>query len=152
MRTRAVLDQVISHALATGCFERVSGHEPKQKNQASNGITCAVWAQLLAPVGEGSGLSVSSARLELTVRVYTNMLAEPQDDIDPRVLDAVDTLVAAYHADFDLGGEARFVDVFGAYGPGLEARAGYLNQSGVLYRVVDVRLPIIIDDCWPQAA
>lgn len=152
MRIREILDVVVSHALASGHFSRVSVHEPKSKNPATDGVTCAVWVQRVTPIGEGSGLAISSARLELTVRVYTSMLAEPQDEIDPRVVDAADALMAAYQGDFDLGGEARHVDIFGAYGQPLEAVAGYLNQSGMIYRVLDVRLPLILNDMWPQAA
>lgn len=151
MRIREIIDAVASHALASGYFSAVNGHEPKSKNPAVEGITCAVWSQLVTPIGEGSGLSVSSGRLELTVRVYTNMLAEPQDDIDPNVIDAVDALLVAYQGDLTLGGESRNVDIFGTYGPGLEGKAGYIQQGPTLFRVMDIRLPIIINDLWPQA-
>lgn len=151
MRCAEILDAIVSHAMATGLFDRVNLHEPKSKNAAGNGLTCAVWIQRMAPI-KASGLASSSVLVTLTIRIYTNMLAEPQDAIDPRVMEAVDTLVAAYHQDLELGGEARSIDVLGAYGPGLGATAGYLSQDGRLYRVMDIDLPIAINDAWPQAA
>lgn len=152
MRIRQILDVVESHALASGHYSRVNRHEPKSKNAATDGITCAIWVQRITPIGDGSGLAESSVRLELTVRSYASMLAEPQDEIDPRVVDAADALMAAYHGDFQLGGEARHVDIFGAYGERLEATAGYLSLGGMLFRVIDIRLPIVLDDLYPQAA
>jgi len=151
LQARSILDAVAGHALASGWFERVNRHEPKSKNPATDGVTCSIWVQQLTPLGAASGLAVTSTRFEVTVRVYTSMLAEPQDEIDPRVLDAVDGLMGAYNGDFTLGGLVLEVDIFGAYGAPLEAKAGYLNQGGQLYRVLDVRLPLVVADLWPQA-
>lgn len=144
----AILAAVQSHALASGLFERVNGHEPK--SAPGNGLTCAVWVQDLRPVAAASGLATSSARLECQVRVYSNMLAEPQDAIDPRLLGAVDALLTAYHGDFELGGLVRNVDVFGEHGDQLGAKAGYLPQDNRLYRVMDITLPLICNDLWSQ--
>lgn len=152
LRPSVIIDAVASYAAGLGYYERVNQHEPKSKNATLEGVTAAVWAQTLDPIGEGSGLSASSARLELQVRTYTNMLAEPQDAIDPRVLDAVNALMAAFHAGFTLGGEVWFVDLLGAYGDKMRARAGYLNLGGAMFRVMDLWVPIIVDDAWPQAA
>jgi len=152
LQARSILDAVAGHALASGWFERVNRHEPKSKNPATDGVTCAIWVQQLTPLGPASGLAMTSTRLEITVRVYTGLLAEPQDEIDPRVLDAVDGLMGAYNADFELGGLVQEVDVFGAYGAPLEAKAGYLRQGGQEFRVVDIRVPLVVADLWPQAA
>lgn len=149
---QAILDAVASYAAALGWYEHVNQHEPKSKNPATDGITGAVWAQTLDPIPEGSGLADTSARMELTFRTYTNMLAEPQDAIDPRVLTAVNALMASFNKGFTLGGEVWFIDILGAYGNKMSAKAGYVPQGGVLYRVMDLSIPIIIDGCWPQAA
>lgn len=151
MNIAEILDALVSHAAALGHFERVNQHEPKAKNPAGQGMTAAVWLQSLAPI-RSSGLAATSGRLEFTLRVYTSMLAEPQDAIDPRVLAAVDALLAAYSGDFDLGGTVRNVDLLGAHGTPLSARAGYLDQGGRLYRVMDVALPLIVNDLWNQEA
>jgi hypothetical protein len=138
-----------SHAKATGHFERVLTHEPK--SAPGNGLTCAIWVQSLAPVAAASGLAATSVRLELAVRAYQNMLADPQDDIDVRLLEATDTLMAAYSGDFELSGVVRNVDLLGAHGDPLGMAAGYLEQDSKLYRVFVITLPLIVSDLWSQA-
>jgi hypothetical protein len=145
----SILDQVISHAQATGIFDGgVNGHEPK--SSPGNGITCAVWAQRVAPLPLASGLAITTGLLTLNVRIYTSMLQQPYDAIDPAVVAAVDTLLAEYSANFTLGGNVRNIDLLGAFSPGLMAEAGYINQDGKLLRIMTITFPIVINDLYPQ--
>jgi hypothetical protein len=134
--------------MASGLFESVNGHEPK--NAPGNGLTAALWADTVEPV-RSSGLASVSARVTFNVRIYSSMLAEPQDGIDPNVLRAVSVLLTAYVGDFTLGDEARHVDIFGAYGAPLRAQAGYINQDGRMYRVMTISMPVVFNDCWTEA-
>lgn len=143
-----IVDVVMSHALASGYFDRVNGHEPK--NAPGTGLSAAVWADSIRSV-QSSGLSSTSAAVVLNVRLYTSMLQEPQDAIDPAMLRAVSALFAAYSGDFTLGGNAREVDLLGSDGAPLQAKAGYLNQDQKLYRVMTITLPVIVNDAWDQA-
>ncbi len=143
----AVLDKVVSHAMALGRFERVNSHEPK--NAPGNGLSCAVWVDGVLPV-LSSGLISTSTLFRLNVRIYSNMLAEPQDMIDPNVMVAVDELFAAYIGDFTLDGLIRNVDVRGQHGTPLSAQAGYINQDNVMLRVVTITLPLIVNDAWEE--
>jgi hypothetical protein len=144
----ALLDAVKSHALASGAFERAHTHEPK--NAPGSGRTWAAWLQSVGPVPAGSGLAATTARVEFRVRLYTPMLQEPQDEIDPDTMAALDTLMAAYSGDFTLGGLVKAVDLLGQAGAPLGAQAGYIPQDGKLLRVVDVTLPLIVNDVWEQ--
>lgn len=144
-----IVDAVVSHALATGLFEQVNGHEPKNAPSAG-GLTAAVWVDKLGTV-QSSGLGSASGRLVLNVRIYTSMLTEPLDAIDPNLTAAVDTLMRAYNADFTLGGLVRQVDVYGADGEPLAAQAGYIDQDGGTYRVFTISLPVTVNDLWDQA-
>jgi hypothetical protein len=146
---RGITNALVSHAMASGLFEVVNGHEPK--SAPGNGLTAAVWVQDIGPQEGGSGLQSTTGRLAFTVRIYNGMLSEPRDDIDPNVLSAVDTLIAAYSGDFELGGLVRNVDLLGMSGTPLSARAGYLNQNNTLYRVMDINVPVIINDLWSQS-
>jgi hypothetical protein len=148
--TTGMLDSIVSHAMRLGLFERVNTSEPK--NSPGNGLTAAVWLQMLGPVPVGSGLASTSARVEFMLRIYSNMLAEPQDAIDPEILAALDVLMGAYSGDFDLGGTVRNVDLLGAHGVGLSAVAGYLAVDNKMFRVVDLTLPLIVNDVWDQVA
>lgn len=143
-----VLDAVVSHAQAIGHLEQVNAHEPK--SAPSGLLTGAVWVQEAGPVAAASGLDSTTAVVVLTVRIYKNMISEPQDAIDPEILTAVDALMSAYSGDFDLGGLVRNVDLLGAHTQGLRARAGYIPQDGRLYRVMDISLPLICNDLWSQ--
>lgn len=147
--TASLFSKVESHALSLGLFERVNTSEPK--NAPGHGLTAAIWVQVIEPV-QSSGLAATSGRVEFNLRIYTNMLSEPQDAIDPNMTAAVDTLMDAYSGDFDLGATVRNIDLLGAHGTALRAQAGYINQDGKLYRVMTVTLPVIINDIWNQEA
>ena len=145
----ALFDQVKSHAMTLGVFDRVNTHEPK--NPPGNGLSCSIWTDVIEPLPDASGLGATSGRVAFHVRVFSSMLAEPQDDIDPQILIAVTTLIGEYSGHFTLGGTVRDVDLLGAHGEPLKAQAGYLDIARKLYRVMVITLPIIINDLWVQS-
>lgn len=149
MSLQPILDAAISHAMASGYFESVNFHEPKSKPR--NGLTCALWIDHIGPAQGGSGLNSTTARLVVNVRVYQPMLMEPQDAIDPNVLNAVDGLMAAYSGDFELGGLIREVDLLGEFGVPLSAQAGYVKPDTLICRVMTITLPLIVNDLWSQS-
>ncbi|MGV9803925.1 hypothetical protein ACWDTP_38420 [Mycobacterium sp. NPDC003449] len=144
-----ILDAVVSHALASGYFEQVNQHEPK--NAPGLGLTAAVWADRVDTV-RSSGLDSTSVRLLFNVRLYTSAEGEPADAIDPNLMTALDALMRAYVGDFTLGGLVREVDVRGIHGIGLEARAGYLQHDAALLRVMTIALPVVVNDLWDEVA
>lgn len=146
---RSLFDAVVSHAMTLGVFERVNSHEPK--NAPGSGLSCSIWVDVIEPLPDASGLAATSGRVAFHVRVYSSMVQEPQDDIDPQMLTAVTTLMGEYSGNFTLGGTVRDVDLLGAHGEPLRAQAGYLNQSGKMFRVMVITLPVIINDLWKQA-
>ena len=148
MALKELIGKAVDHALTLGIFERVNGYEPK--SPPGGGLTAAIWAQLVEPI-QASGLNSTSVRVELNVRLYANMLSEPQDAIDPAMLNAVDILCAAYSADFTLGDAIRNVDLLGSYGRPLSAQAGYISLADRLNRVMTITLPLIVNDLWTQS-
>lgn len=145
-----ILNAVEAHALASGYFDAVNGHEPL--SPPTSGVTCAVWTEMIGPARGGSALDSTSARLALFVRLYTPMAQLPSDGIDPNMMAALDALFTAYSGDFELGGLVREVDLLGAYGDPLSGRAGYLKTAGTDYRVFTITLPLIVNDLWEQVA
>lgn len=148
-----IFSAVVSHAAASGYFERVNQHEPK--NAPGNGLTCAIWLQDVSPVGAISGLNSTSGRLLFSVRVYGNMIQEPQDEIDPNVMKAVVHLLGLYSGDFSLDGLIKNVDLLGAHGIPMRAQAGYQSigrDRANLYRIMTITLPLIVNDLWEQVA
>lgn len=148
--TAALVSGVVSHAAASGHFEKVNGHEPK--NAPGKGVTAAVWVQRLTPIALQSGLATTSALLVINLRIYTNMIQEPQDAIDPRVVAAADALMTAYSGNFTLGGLVADVDLLGRHGTALAAEAGYLNQDNKIFRVMTLTIPLVLNNVWEQVA
>jgi len=149
MDTQGILDALVSDAASTGLFERVNTHEPKSAPRS--GLHCAMWIDRIFPYANASGLAATSAVLVFNVRLFTKMLQQPQDAIDPKMIKAVDTLMDEYSGDFTLGNMVRNVDLLGETGFMLEAQAGYINQDNTLFRVVTLTVPLIVNDAWTQS-
>lgn len=145
-----LLDALVSHAQATGDFASVNGHQPPSVTAA--GITCGIWVQDMRPVKELSGLSVTSMEALFNVRLYSSAVQQPYDAIDPALMNATSTLLAAYSGDFRLDGEVMNVDLLGQWGPSMAATAGYMPNDGVTLRVMTITLPLIVADLWAQVA
>lgn len=150
MDISGIVAQVASHAFTTGLFESVNSHEPK--SVPGNGLTCSVWANSIGPLPRGSGLAEVTTLIVMSVRIYTPMMQQPYDDIDPNMMKAVDVLFNSYIGAFTLGGAVRDVDVLGMYGTPLSAQAGYINQDGKVMRVMTINLPLVVNDAWAEVA
>jgi hypothetical protein len=151
IKSQALIDALADHAMSSGYFDRVNQHEPK--NKPGRGLTAAVWIDKIEPAKGQSGLTATTARVTFNVRVYTNMLQNPQDMIDPSVMIATDALFEAYSSHFTLGGLVEYVDLMGiTQGHPLYSQSGYINIDNMVYRVITITVPCIVADAWPQAA
>lgn len=146
----AILQAVQDHASASGLFETVNMHEPK--NAPGNGLNLACWIDYIGPAANQSGLNKTTGLLVVTARSYSSMYQTPYDDIDPNLLAAVSTLMTAYSGDFQLGAKVKNIDLQGMSGRKLEAQAGYVSIDNKLMRVMDITIPMIINDIWDQVA
>ena len=142
----ALMNSIVSHCLTLGVFESVNMHEPE--GNAGN-YFAALWVQSIDPV-QTSGLASTSVRVAFTLRLYSNLVAKPGDEVDPNLAGAVSDVMEGLSADFTLAEQAREIDLLGQYGLGLSAKAGYLNLSGAVYRVMDITVPVIVDDVFDQ--
>lgn len=144
-----IFAQTMSHAKRLGIFNQVLSHEPK--SGPAQGITCCLWATSYRSLGEVSGLASTSMRLQLNGRIYINFKAQPEDEIDKRLLDATSKFIESFNGDIQLGGEAMEVDLFGSYGDPLSARWGYVEIDRINYRIADLTIPFVIADIYTQA-
>lgn len=147
------MDDLASHAMASGYFDRVNQHEPK--NAPGRGLTCAIWIDSIMPARGMSGLAATTARITFNVRVYSNMLQNPQDMIDPNIMIATDALFEAYSSHYTFNGDAAWIDLLGvqsghARHP-LGAQSGYINIDNRVFRVMTITVPVFVNDAWPQA-
>lgn len=143
-----MFNAVETHALTSGLFETVTGHEAK--SPPGHGLHYEVWAGDITPVS-ASGLDTTTVRIVIMGRVKIDMLREPLDLIETDILYAVDRLMAAYSGQFQLAlSNVRNIDLLGQHGLPLSARPGYLNQNNRMFRVADITIPIIVNDVWGQ--
>jgi hypothetical protein len=147
---QALQDALVSHAMALGVFERVNGHEPK--SSPGSGLTASVFFSGPIRPARTSGLASTSLVLTARVRIYAPMLQEPADAIDPMVVGAVTSFMAAVSADFSLDGLVRNVDLLGYEGAPMDGQPGYLNQDNKIFRVGDITVAMIVNDVFDQAA
>lgn len=130
--------------LALGIFDEVNRVEPK--SPPGNGLSASIYMSSVTPAAEASGLDSASGLYIITARLYSNMLQEPQEEIDSALASAVDLIFDALAGDFDLGATVRNVDFFGAHGTPLMAKWGHVDVGGKMFRAVDITVPLIIND------
>jgi hypothetical protein len=146
-----VFDKVVSFALATGRFDHVNQHEPK--NAPGRGLECSVWMNTITPT-RSSGLGAVSGIVTLYARIYTNFRKQPYDAIDPDVMAATADIMGAMAGNFDFGGAAnvRTVDLLGGWSnTPLSAAAGYVEIDRQMFRIMTVTIPIVINDMFLEA-
>lgn len=151
---KAMQQALASHAMKLAQFDSPVGlHEPRVR--PASDLHAALWLNGITPI-RASGLSTVSARVEWLFRMYTPGEQEPQDDVDAKVLTAADRFMSSLCGDFDLDdhltdGLVRMIDIFGAYGTGLNAAAGWARWSDGMTRVVTITIPVIVNNVWQEA-
>lgn len=143
-----ILDAVVSDVAASGYFVYVNEHEPSRAPHGA--LTAAVWMQSIEPIGPISGLDTTSGRILFIVRLFKNMRDQPTDLIDSTMYRAAANIIRRYHDDFDFGGIIRNVDLLGQFGIKLSAQSGYLPVQDGIYRIIDIQVPCLVNDIWPQ--
>ncbi|MCW2899012.1 MAG: hypothetical protein JWO67_1277 [Streptosporangiaceae bacterium] len=145
---KSLFSEVTSHASALNLFADVNGHAPE--SPPGHGASYAVWLSGITPLPKVSGLASTSGRVEFTGHIYTKMRARPLSGVDPAVMLLASDLIGAYSADFTLGGTVMTVDLLGAYGTPLQGAAAFADFQGTPLRVMEMTLPIVLDDLWDQ--
>jgi hypothetical protein len=146
---RGILDKLVSHALASGHFDSVNTF--KIDEPAGARLTAGIWVDDITPL-KSSGLASTSARLLFKVRLFSSTEAAPESYLEEAMTDATSALLTAYSGDFDLGASVRAVDLLGMEGVPLSANAHFMNLSGIIYRVMDIAIPVLVNDVWEQSA
>lgn len=145
-----IMDGVVSEFQRSGYFQSVNGYEPKS-SPSLNGLTAAVWAQRIIPAPLGSGLNSTTGIVLFFGRIYTNMISDPEDMIDPNMLKAASNMLRRFSADFTMDGLIKNVDLLGAHGVPLSVEFGYVQVNTTLYRAATIAIPCVVNDIWPQA-
>jgi hypothetical protein len=144
---RLIIEYLASICSASANFDDVNMAEPKS---APSGFDASVFMSGLQPAA--SGLTATSLRATFSIRVYQNMLMEPQGAIDALVASAIWDVMIAINADLTLGGlvGVRSVAVLGEDGEALRMETGYITIGGTLFRVFEIFVPVLLNDAMTQ--
>lgn len=148
----AIRDEILSIAQRSGYFDQVAGHEPK--NAPGKGIRFEAVYGGKRPA-RSSGLSATSVVAFWLLRVSCSMKREPADDIDVDLCQAADAIWDGVHGGYkfdDVQG-VRCGDLLGSEGEAMTDQSGYITyDAGDMHRVIEIRLPVIINDAYNQEA
>lgn len=147
---RRIQRAVLSHAEASGHFDQVGEHTPK--NAPGTGITAAITLRRIVPVPARSGMASTTLRADWRLELYRPMEGTP-GQIDPSLAAATIQVFARLSEDLTLGGLVSEIPLLGAYGSsGLTADQRYVQfPEGGHYRLVEIAIPTIHDDVLIQA-
>lgn len=152
LSTRTYMDKLISHALSLGHLSSVNEVDIAS-NPGNSDLIGILYFRGARPIGAGSGLNSTSVVVEFTMRLVRSVNTDPLGQIDPQMVDAMDTLMNAYSGDFTLDGAISYVDLLGEHGQALDADSGFLKiTEDLTYRIIDITIPCVIHDVWIQEA
>lgn len=110
--------------------------------------------EALTPVAGLSGTNVTSLCLQFVVRIYIQASVVNPDVIDPRALNAAAIIMRKFNEGFTFTETIYAIDLLGEKTAGLRAVAGYAKVGSpggsALYRIVDIRVPVLLTDIWQQ--
>lgn len=141
----ALFDAMTSAAQATGQFARVNSHDPEVT--PGRDISCTITLADISADPNRSSLNEVTGVITFTARLWNNAMQKPLDAIDPAMLTATSSLLGAYAGGFTLGGTVRNVDLMK-----LRAVTGYVNHEEKEMRVVEITVPVVVNDLWAEVA
>jgi hypothetical protein len=144
-QAEALYKAVQSAAAGLGLFQKVDTHEPE--NAPGTRLYCSITQGPFGAEPAASGLAAVSGKVTLIIRVWSHAMQRPLNDIDPEVLAAVAALMNALAGGFSLGGTVRDVDLLA-----LTATPAWADFQGAQFRVMELPVPIIINDLFTEVA
>lgn len=143
----ALFSALRSKALALKVFDAVNFHEPT--SQPGKGLYLSVTLGPITPTS--SGLAATSCTVTFSARIWAHggprAQRRPLDELDAEMLAAACALIAAYSAGLTLGGTVRDIDLMK-----LTGTPGWVDVDGTDYRVIEIPVPVEINDMFPQEA
>lgn len=137
------LVQIQTYLVKSGYFTTVLMGEPKSPPQG-DGLTAAVFVNSVSVAQLTLNTTIESH--VLTIRIYRNMLKEPVENIEFELAEAVSEVSNDLLGDIDLGARVRAIDVGGIHAQAYRTNWGYVEVSGVMFRVADIVFGLIVDD------
>ena len=139
------LHAVETYVTNLGLFSTVQIDEPKQP--VGRGLHAAIYMQSVSITTIYLGGDTRESHV-VQLRVYKDMLAEypdPQNSLEAELTSVVSKLMSNLLGDTDLESSVMSIDAGGIDGTSMTATYGYLSLGGVMYRVVDISIPLIVN-------
>jgi len=146
LNLRSIQSALLDHALSSGLFAAVGTENPD--SIVGNGLTATLYLASIGPLPVISGLSTTSTRVEFRLMITSPLNGD--EDMDLKLLEAVDQMIESYSGEFTLGGLIRNIDVLGANGSPLSGEGAYIRVNQVNTRVFEIVVPCIVNDVWSQ--
>lgn len=147
---RATLRAIESYIKASGYFQLAQVGEYKMPPSIGTKLAAAAWMARAGVVG--TTLTTTIELHTVNLRIYRDALAEPSENGEFQVSEAVSEVLSDLLGEYDLGATIRNIDAAGQYGQSVGVEWGYADISGHLYRIADITLPLIVDDSATFAA
>jgi hypothetical protein len=147
----AILKALVTHAKKLGVFDSVSPWELTSGIALGGTLHLGLWGGPIRPV-QSSGLSALSWRVQIDARIYTDARAKPLERVEPRLYHAGSVFLNSLAGDFQLGDQIRNIDFFGQSGDGMTGTPGYATIDNKQYRIMDIAIPLIVNDVMAMEA
>lgn len=136
-----------SAAQSLGLFQAVEAHEPV--NAPGRRLYCSIvlGPAPMRPLPAASGLAAVSGEITFTFTVWASWNQRPLENVDPEVLAAVASLMTELSGEFSLGGTVRNIDLFS-----MSATPGWIDFQNEQFRVMNLSVPIVINDMFAEVA
>ena len=137
---RATLQALQSHLTASGYYP--GGAEIGElKIPPGEAITAAIFMNAVTT----EMLTINTVREThtVTVRLYKNMLDKPEQETEFALAEAAALTTEDFLGDLQMGGEIFTVDVSNTT---LTETWGYLDVGGVMFRIVDLIVPLVVNN------
>lgn len=145
---REAYRELVDLVNGVGGWGDVIQHEPLSAPDAPGVIACIFPTDPVQALAESSGLAAADARMPVMIRLLRNALAEPQDERETDLIDAYDRLMTALLGALTLNGAVRAIDALGESGEALAGEWGYVTIDRTTFRLIDLTVPLMINNTW----
>jgi hypothetical protein len=147
---KRTLQMLQTHISASGYVSDCVIGEPKYAPAAQEQPFASVFMDNVSIYGLTVGGTTREIHV-LMIRLYIDMKKEPSEEVEVELAQSVQEIVSDILADADLGGNVMTVDPAGMAGESMTTTWGYEDISGMMFRIADIRVPVLVDDSATMA-
>lgn len=149
LNTVNLLTKLGSYVKRTGRAKRVVLYDPM--SQVPPG-TISISIRSVRAFNQISALNKTGVCIVFSIVLYIDSKAEPKDGQELELMGVFDLLMQSFNEKFTLEGAVHSIDIFGRAGTPLGADFGRVEIDKVIYRVMDITLPLLVTNVWTQGS